>query len=276
MLKFCVLRSGSSGNCTLIEYNGFRILIDAGMSQKRIREALEEVGLCLQNIHAIIITHLHSDHLNHSTFQICNKHSIPLWIHSKNIPLIKPKFKKNWSSIIKINGFDENRFKIGDISIKPFETSHDSDGITTGFCFIKEEKTKLLTYAADLGYFPDAILPYFIDSQALILEANHDVELLKNNPARPFIHKKRVLGELGHLSNNQTADALTRIFEKSLFSPQVVVLCHLSNDHNSPELAKRSIDKVLKEKGISISLDVAQRYQCTKTYSIKAVTLNSN
>ena len=274
MLKFCVLRSGSSGNCTLVEYNGFRILIDAGMSQKRIREALEEVGLCLQDIHAIIITHLHSDHLNYSTFQICNKYCIPLWIHSQNIPLIIPKFKKDWSSIIKINGFDENRFKIGDIIIRPFKISHDSVGITTGFCFgIKDGETKLLTYAADLGYFPDAILPYFIDSQALILEANHDVELLKSNPARPFIHKKRVLGESGHLSNSQTADALTRIFEKSLRSPQMVVLCHLSNDHNSPELAKRSVDKALKEKGISISLDVAQRCKCTRTYTIKTVTL---
>ena len=274
LLKFCVLRSGSSGNCTLVEYNGFRILIDAGMSQKRIREALEEVGLCLQDIHAIIITHLHSDHLNYSTFQICNKYCIPLWIHSQNIPLIIPKFKKDWSSIIKINGFDENRFKIGDIIIRPFKISHDSVGITTGFCFgIKDGETKLLTYAADLGYFPDAILPYFIDSQALILEANHDVELLKSNPARPFIHKKRVLGESGHLSNSQTADALTRIFEKSLRSPQMVVLCHLSNDHNSPELAKRSVDKALKEKGISISLDVAQRCKCTRTYTIKAVTL---
>jgi len=274
LLKFCVLRSGSSGNCTLVEYNGFRILIDAGMSQKRIREALEEVGLCLQDIHAIIITHLHSDHLNYSTFQICNKYCIPLWIHSQNIPLIIPKFKKDWSSIIKINGFDENRFKIGDIIIRPFKISHDSVGITTGFCFgIKDGETKLLTYAADLGYFPDAILPYFIDSQALILEANHDVELLKSNPARPFIHKKRVLGESGHLSNCQTADALTRIFEKSLRSPQMVVLCHLSNDHNSPELAKRSVDKALKEKGILISLDVAQRCKCTRTYTIKAVTL---
>ncbi|MDO5577644.1 MAG: MBL fold metallo-hydrolase, partial [Fibrobacter sp.] len=214
MLKFCVLRSGSSGNCTLIECDNFRVLVDAGMSQKRVREVLEDVGLVIEDINAIIITHLHLDHLNYSTFQLCNKNKIPLWVHSQNVPLIVSKYKRNWSSVVNINGFATEPFCIGPITIQPFEISHDSEGITTGFRFGINSNEKLLTYAADLGYFPDEIIPYFVNSQAVILEANHDVELLKNNPSRPEIHKQRVLGDCGHLSNFHTADAITRVLER--------------------------------------------------------------
>jgi len=241
-MKFSILRSGSSGNCSLIEEGGCRVLIDAGMSQKRIREVLEEVGTEPSCIKAVIATHLHSDHINYSTLQICRKFQIPLWVHQKNLGALKNSYKADLVEKVTIHKFTEEPFTIGPFSVQPFVVSHDAYAVTSGLSIrLLQSDDRILTYAADLGHFPDTLIPHFQNARAIVLEANHDRELLWNNPRRPYIHKKRVAGDTGHLSNEQSAEALIKISKISSQKPQLVVLCHLSQDHNTPDLAIKSI-----------------------------------
>lgn len=255
-----VLRSGSSGNCTLIEHDNCRILIDAGFSQRRIIEILQEAEIEITSISAVLATHCHADHLNYSTLQICRKNNIPLWINRANLSALQTIYKQSLLEKCLINSFTTDSFSIKSFQIQPFEVSHDAAGVTCGFLIRNTScNNGSLTYAADLGIFPDQLLPFFKDSKVIILEANHDPELLWKNPSRPYVHKKRVTGDFGHLSNKQSADALIRIFKSSMIPPEKVVLCHLSEDHNSPQLALDTITCLLKPEGISVELIVAQR-----------------
>ncbi len=269
-MKFSVLRSGSSGNCTLIEHDSCRILIDAGMSQKKIREVLEEVELDPSDIAAIVVTHLHSDHCNYSTIQICRKFGIELFIHHKNVPTLKTVIKKELSSDeLRIRTFSDQTFQIGTLVLEPFEISHDAYVVTSGFSICPESVDgKYLTYAADLGFFPDNLIFRFQNAKNIILESNHDTDLLWKNPYRPYIHKKRVAGEKGHLSNKQSAEALIKIAQISTRRPDNVVLCHLSKDHNSPQLAFDSVSSLLKEHDIVLPLHVAKRDERTPFFEI--------
>jgi phosphoribosyl 1,2-cyclic phosphodiesterase len=259
-----VLRSGSSGNCTLIEHEHDKILIDAGFSQRRILELLDESGVAISSITGIIVTHCHADHLNYSTLQVCRKSNVPLWINEENVSALQTLYKQSLLDECPIQLFSSKLFSIGSFEIQPFDLSHDAAGKTCGFVIKNQLVEKAsLTYAADLGVFPDGLVPFFKDSKVIILEANHDIDLLWKNPSRPYIHKKRVAGDYGHLSNAQSADALIRICKSSSAIPETIVLCHLSEDHNSPELAISTIKGLLEQAGISIELLVAQRKSAT-------------
>lgn len=255
-----VLRSGSSGNCTFIEHENHRILIDAGFSQRRILEILDESGIPINSISAVLVTHCHADHLNYSTLQICRKNNIPLWISSANQETLRMLYKDSLVEKCPIRYFTVDQFTIGSFQIQPFELSHDASGVTCGFVVkAAAQAAQVLTYAADLGIFPDVLIQYFKDSKVIILEANHDPELLWNNPDRPYIHKKRVTGDYGHLSNLQSADALIRICKSASVIPQKVILCHLSEDHNTPDLARSTIHELLIKEGVTLDLLIAER-----------------
>jgi phosphoribosyl 1,2-cyclic phosphodiesterase len=268
-VKICVLRSGSSGNCTIIEYQGSYILLDAGgMSQKRIKELLSEVNISLEHISGLIITHTHSDHINYSALKVCEKFKIPVYIHEDNLPIVKNSFGTTLISNLMVHTFNNDPFLIDKgIQISPFEISHDAAKVTSGFSLMKPSGS-FFTYAADLGYFPDSLASSFINSKVIILESNHDLDLLWKNPSRPHIHKKRVAGNYGHLSNIQAAEAILKILDGSHTAPEKIVLCHLSKDHNSPELATETITKILEEKGIKIPLFVAKRGERTVFFEV--------
>lgn len=269
-MKISILRSGSSGNCTLIEHNCCRILIDAGMSQKRIKEVLEEVDLDPAKISAIVATHLHSDHCNYSTLQICRKFGLELFVHSKNVsPLRSVLQKGRTSDDLKIRTFNDQPFQIGTLVLKPFDISHDAYVVTSGFNVSAESSDETyLSYAADLGVFPDNLSCHFKNAKTIVLESNHDTDLLWKNPYRPYVHKKRVAGEKGHLSNRQSAEALIKIAQISSRKPDNVILCHLSKDHNSPQLALDSVNTILAEQNIELALHVARRDQRTPFFEI--------
>jgi phosphoribosyl 1,2-cyclic phosphodiesterase len=268
-VKICILRSGSSGNCSIIEDQGIYLLLDAGgMSQRRIREVLSEIGITPEVIKGLLITHTHSDHLNYSALKVCEKNNIPVYIHTENIEIIKNAFGSSLYANLQVIPFEKDPFIINDvIQISPFEISHDAAKVTSGFS-IKNQSGDFFTYAADLGYFPDTLIPNFINSKLIILEANHDPQLLWNNPGRPLVHKKRVAGNYGHLSNVQTADALIKIFNGSQRLPEKVVLCHLSKDHNSPELATATIKDVFDKNGVNLPIFVAKRNERTAFFNI--------
>lgn len=268
-MKICILRSGSSGNCSIIEDQGTYLLLDAGgMSQRRIKEVLSEIGITTEQISGLLITHTHSDHLNYSTLKVCEKNNIAVYIHIDNISIIKNSFGPTLFSNLKIIPFGKEPFVINQvIQVTPFEISHDAAKVTSGFS-IMNQSGDFFTYAADLGYFPDDLIPKFVNSKIIFIEANHDPELLWKNPDRPYIHKKRVAGNYGHLSNVQTADALMRIVNSSQTLPEKIVLCHLSKDHNSPELATATIKDILDKNGVELPIFVAKRNERTAFFDI--------
>jgi phosphoribosyl 1,2-cyclic phosphodiesterase len=258
-MKLCLLRSGSSGNCTFIQHESTKILLDAGgLSQTGYRSVLAEIGESISDIDAAIISHLHSDHFNHAAMSLFRRHDIPVWVHSRNIPVLTEFMHKYLCNGLRVQAFHGDSFTIGTLSITPFMVGHDARDVTCGFRFTYDG-SKSMAYATDLGSFPETLLPYFLNSIAVVLEANHDTKLLWDNPNRPYVHKQRVASDVGHLSNEQAANALTKICTSSKQPPQYIVLSHLSKDHNSADMACNCIGNALSSCGYSGSLFSAAR-----------------
>ncbi len=245
------------------------MLLDAGgMSQRRLREVLKEIELEPENLNALLITHTHSDHVNYSALKVCEKCNIAVYVHEVNTEVLGNIVGSKLMSRIRLVKFGDTPFEIDQkVQITPFEVSHDAPKITNGFSIL-DEQGKSFAYAADLGYFPDSLVPKFNNASIVFLEANHDPKLLWDNPRRPYIHKKRVAGIYGHLSNEQTATALLRVFDTSAKMPLSVVLCHLSQDHNSPEIAVEKISEIFDKEGVSIPLSVAPRHRRTDFFEL--------
>lgn len=264
-MKLCLLRSGSSGNCTLVQHNSTKILLDAGgLSQVGFRTALEDVNSAIMQIDAAVISHTHSDHINQAALSLFRRHGIPLWVQSENMAVIQDMIKKYHCKGILVQCFSNEAFSIKDITLLPFPVNHDARETTSGFkMWGVSEPMRCVSYATDLGCFPDSLLNYFVDSPGIVLEANHDSDLLWNNPGRPFFHKKRVASDVGHLSNAQAAAALVKICRASRLHPLHIVLSHLSKDHNSPEMALKHIGVELEKCGFTGSLTNAFREKKT-------------
>ncbi len=238
------------------------------MSQRRIKELLSEINIYIEQISGLLVTHTHSDHLNYSALKLCEKLKIPVYIHVDNVSVIKESFGSSLSSMLTMIPFDEQPFIINkEIQVLPFKISHDAANVTCGFSLMKPSGD-FFTYAADLGFFPDTLVKSFKNSKIVVIEANHDTDLLWKNPLRPYIHKKRVAGNYGHLSNVQSAEAIVKIYDESDTAPEKIVLCHLSNDHNSPELATETIAEILDKKGMQVPLSVAKRNERTAIFQI--------
>jgi len=270
-VKFCILRSGSSGNCTLIEHENSRILLDAGgMSQRGITELLSEVDLTPDKINAMVATHLHSDHVNHSTISLCRKFGIPLYIHKHNLPVLSSLFDGNLIADIKTVSFTAGKpFSIGSLTMDAFDVSHDAEALTSGFRFWGPSEDRFVSYASDLGCFPEELCEQFTNALHVVLESNHDMEMLWSNPRRTYFHKKRVTSPTGHLSNEQAADALNAICCMSRNLPDRVILCHLSQDHNTPDLAVETVGKTLSQNGYSLRITAALRKKRTEFFELE-------
>jgi phosphoribosyl 1,2-cyclic phosphodiesterase len=179
--------------------------------------------------------------------------------------VIQDMIKKYHCKGVNVLYFSNEAFSIKDIMFLPFSVNHDARETTSGFkVWGVDEPKRCVSYATDLGCFPDSLLDYFIDSPGIILEANHDFDLLWNNPGRPFFHKKRVASDVGHLSNAQAAEALVKICGASKPHPLHIVLSHLSKDHNSPEMAIAYIGRELEKCGFKGSLTNAFREKKTE------------
>jgi len=249
MLKFCSLYSGSSGNCLLVKSDTTNILIDAGVSCKKITTALTDLSIDINEIAAILITHEHSDH-------VCG---LPILSKKFNIPIYSTL--KTWKAIDNPNIQNKNSFKIGkefiigDLKIKPFSIPHDAID-PCGFNIFKDE-TKI-SIATDVGHMSPSVIKHLKDSSFVFLEANHDPEILKCC-SYPYFLKQRILGESGHLSN---INAGQTICELSKYGLQHVMLGHLSKENNFPELAYDTVVEVLNSNNInlsSLSLSIASR-----------------
>ncbi|MDP4180805.1 MAG: MBL fold metallo-hydrolase [Bacillota bacterium] len=247
MIKFCSLFSGSSGNCLFVATKRTKILIDAGLSGKRIIEALCSVGEKPAEISAVLISHEHSDHIRGAGI-ISRKLNVPIYAN-----------ENTWSSMEQQIGpinIENKRYfnsgeelEIGDICVKTFSIPHDA-AEPVGFNFMHNNKK--ITTATDIGHINNRLLEHFDSSDLILLESNHDVEMLKVGPY-PYSLKKRILGDNGHLSNEMAGKVIAYMAKKGT---KKFLLGHLSRENNFPELAYQTVYNVLYENQISAGVDV--------------------
>lgn len=246
-LRFCSLASGSSGNCQYIETDKVRILVDAGLSGKKTQNSLLEIGVDPSTIDCILVTHEHKDHIN-GVGILSRRFDLPIyanentWMNMQGeIGEVKEKNIKTFTT--------EKIFELGDVAIQPFKISHDASE-PVGYCFFNK-KVKL-SIVTDTGCVSEEIKNNIKNSHLLMIESNHDTEMLKMGKY-PWFLKKRILGEFGHLSNDDAGKLLTEVLS---CNNEQVLLAHLSKENNFPELAYQTVVNILTEKGINISKDI--------------------
>lgn len=262
MMNFCSLYSGSSGNSLLVETENTKILVDAGVSSKKIEKALTSININPKDIDGILVTHEHSDHVQ-GLGTLSKKYDLPVFANQEtwdNMPKQTDKILDCNRKLFKIT----EEFMIGDLRVKPFSIPHDAAN-PCGFNLFKEDKK--ISIATDIGHMNSSILKNLEESLFVMLEANYDPEVLKCS-AYPYILKSRIAGPTGHLSNEMAGKTISYLLKSGLKN---VMLGHLSKESNFPELAYKTVVEELMnvnydEKSLGIS--VASRDEPTKTIKI--------
>ncbi len=240
MSKICPLFSGSTGNSTYIETKNGAILVDAGASLKRILAVTEEAGGNAEDIKAVLITHEHNDHIT-GLRPLLNKFKIPLIASSKTIDALIVSGKI--PSGVKTIAIDDETLDVNGIAVKRFATSHDCEG-SSGYSFLLPDGKKF-TLCTDLGIVTDCVRNELLGSDLVLLESNHDVEMLKRGPYPPPL-KIRILSEVGHISNNACAAELVNLLKNGT---KRFILGHLSQNNNTPLLARSASEAALMDIG---------------------------
>ena len=246
-IRYISVASGSSGNCHYIEKSKTKILVDAGLSGKKIAEHLKEHCVEVDTLQGIIVTHEHIDHIKGAGI-ISRRFDVPIYATEKtwdsmekSLGKIKPENKRVFTPY--------EKFSIGDIEINPFSTSHDAVD-SCGFS-LSDGKNKL-SIATDLGYVTEEVIQYLSNSELVVLESNHDVEMLKVG-SYPYYLKQRVLSDVGHLSNVAAGDIATRLVK---LGTKAILLAHLSQENNLPILAYQTVASIMEQDGIYANKDV--------------------
>lgn len=263
MIKFCSLYSGSSGNCIYLATDCTKILIDAGLSGKKIIEALCSIGEKPSELSAILVTHEHSDHTR-GVGILSRKFDIPVYANEntwkameQDLGPIKVENKRCFNTGV--------QFGLGDVEVRSFGIPHDAAEPVAFNFFAKGKK---ITTATDIGHINKELLKYIENSDLLLLESNHDIEMLKVGPY-PWHLKKRILGDHGHLSNEMAGKLVTYLAEKGT---RRFLLGHLSRENNFPELAYQTVFNMLNDKKINIGtdilLDIALRDRASKVLEL--------
>lgn len=253
MFNFCSLYSGSSGNSLFVESENTKLLVDAGVSSKKIEEALANLEIDPTSIDGILITHEHSDHVQGlGTF--AKKFNLPVFVNEKTLDAMPKQKEKISEKNIKLFNINE-KFEIGDLKVKPFSIPHDAAN-PCGFNIFKDDKK--ISIATDIGHMTNRILKNLEDSIFIMLESNYDPEVLKYSKY-PYQLKTRIAGPDGHLSNELAGKTISYLLNSGL---KQAVLGHLSKQSNFPELAyKTVIDEIMctKYDENSLKLSVASR-----------------
>lgn len=234
-MKVCAIASGSSGNCVYIGHGGTHLLVDAGISGKKIEQALFSLGTAPETLDGILITHEHSDHIQ-GIGVLARRYGIPLYATAETLCGML-KGRTNIGRIPEKQLHEvtpEKKLLFGEIAVTPFPISHDAG---KPVCYTFEADGCKAALATDLGTYDERTVAALADAQILYLEANHDVNMLQVGPY-PYYLKQRILGKKGHLSNEAAGKLLSRLLHDKM---QAVVLGHLSQENNLPELAYETV-----------------------------------
>ncbi len=225
-IRIAVLGSGSSGNCTFLSTGRTKILIDAGFSLRAMTKRLASIGETPDSLDAVLITHEHSDHVS-GLGRLTKQFRVPVYITPRTRAALPPPV--NLPAVETIQ--PGQRFQIADLTIEPFTIPHDAVD-PVGFRLSAEGLH--VAHATDLGYLPENVKLQLRGCHFMVLESNHDLEMLRNGPY-PWHVKQRVMARTGHLSNSNLGEFLRSEYDGEA---QVVVLAHLSNHNNHPEIAR--------------------------------------
>ena len=238
-MKISVLASGSKGNSTYIEGNNAKILIDLGMTNSYIEDKLNSIGVDPDSINAIFITHTHTDHI--AGIKVFIKKHNPVVYLTKEMYLELKDIVKDYVIL-------EDKVTISDLTINYFKTSHDT---SSSVGYIITSTNTSFVYVTDTGYINVKNFPELTNKNMYVFESNHDVSMLMNNERYPYQTKMRILGDEGHLSNVQSSDYLKRLVGDNT---KYIILAHLSEQNNSPELAFNTLKNKLNNENVNIMI----------------------
>ena len=256
ILKICVLASSSSGNSTFIGTENTRILIDAGLSKREIFARLAAIGESPEDLDAVVISHEHSDHVC-GLIPILRQLDIPVYLSTLTAPVIAwGEFDRK-----KLETFQAGeRISIGEMEIDTFTIPHDAID-PVAFC-IRADGVKI-GIVTDLGYMPESIQVHLRGADFLLLESNHDLEMLKVGPY-PWSVKQRVMGRKGHLSNDAVSDFIRDALDSSVHT---LVLGHLSPHNNYPATVELVASQALAQRSLSTRLVVSEPRQQSAVFA---------
>lgn len=246
IVRICPLASSSSGNSTYVATSRTRILIDAGLSRKETFRRIAEIGDDPEALHAILVTHEHSDHVS-GVARIARKLNIPVYMTRLTAPAVEWEGEPP-----QIETFQAGTsFTVGDIDVTSFTIPHDAID-PVGFR-LSAEGVKL-GIATDLGYIPESIHYHLRGVNFLLLESNHDLDMLKVGPY-PWSVKQRVMSRRGHLSNDVVSQFIRDSLDSSIAT---LVLGHLSEHNNHPEIVRLVAEQAISNRGLDTALVVAE------------------
>lgn len=243
---FCSLYSGSSGNCIFVSGGGSKILIDAGLPGRNIEGALKNIGEDPCEIDAIFVTHEHIDHTK-GVGVLSRRYDIPIYAKEPTWSSMSDGIGKIKEHNIKI--IDSSCISINNMDIINFKIPHDAAS-PCGYAVHADNKKVCI--ATDLGHFSEDVKFSIEDADVILLESNHDVEMLKFGPY-PYPLKRRILSDIGHLSNEACGRAIVEIAGSN---HKTIVLGHLSKTNNYPDLAFQTVLNILNENGIELNKDI--------------------
>ncbi len=269
-MKMAVLASGSSGNSIYLSTDNTAILIDAGLSGKELERRMKSVKLNPEDISAILVTHEHGDHIKGAGV-LSRRYNIPIYASAGTWKAARKKLGKIGK------GYErtiEESWQLGDFEITSFPIPHDA---VEPVGFVVSDGDVNFGLATDIGYIADELYDHLKDLDCILLEANHDIDLLREG-SYPGMLKRRIRGNEGHLSNYETAELLPELLktnEKS--SCPVVLLSHLSAENNRPELAYLTVKNSVCSAGFQIGKDLilkcAPRDEASEIYNIETAEI---
>lgn len=258
-LRFSVLASGSTGNAFYIESNKEKILVDAGLSGKQLDLLFSKAKLDPTQLSRILVTHEHSDHIKGLGI-IARKYNLPIYANEKTWKAMEHSLGKLTLDQKFIFNMEEVK-TFGDMDVESFGVSHDA---AEPMFYTFHSHGKKVALVTDLGYVSERIKKTVEDADAFIFEANHDVDMLRMG-RYPWSVKQRILGDSGHVSNEDSGLALADIINNNT---QRIYLAHLSLDNNMKDLARMSVSRVLQERGINIQICDTDPKEPTALYDV--------
>jgi phosphoribosyl 1,2-cyclic phosphodiesterase len=243
-MQIHVLASGSSGNATFFKFDNANILVDAGISARRIQNALSEIGTAVEDLDAILITHEHSDHVS-GLPTLMKKYRLPVYARPetwRKMPSRRQLLPECCRNLYQSLDF-------GDVKVEAFDILHDAAD-PVGYNFYEGDQKYSL--ATDLGFVTDTVKKALEQSNALVLETNHDLAMLRGG-TYPWHLKRRILSNRGHLSNEEAGKTLASLDNQKDCQ---VFLAHISKENNRRELAESTVAGILQERGLAVGEDI--------------------
>jgi len=251
------LSSGSAGNAYWFESDGTAILVDAGIGPRETKKRLEALGCGIERLSAIVLTHEHSDHI-HGAEKIARRYQVPIYLTrgTLNASRIDPAETK---TVIFEN---DTAFTIGELQVHACKTIHDAADPS---CFVIESRDGTrVGLASDLGHVNREVVRHLSGCDGLFFEANHDLDMLRSG-TYPWSLKRRIMSRYGHLSNDDSLDAVQRLLGAEL---KTLCMIHLSQKNNHESIVREMCTRLLRRTGASIDFAIAQQFQATGIFDV--------